>query len=380
MPLGEVSTMAQHLSAARQLKAEIKAKRQGFEASLGAPFNAALGHFQHTKRLSADGARLHYHALSGIPVETYPAVANSLVAQGYRLESLNGYELTHARMAGPEPRLYLNVIYMMDPGVARQSQLKDEINGRRGEVERLEAMLRASRRGMGGPFHAPPGFEQAIQGQSVQIRIGEAELAQLISRPTTVTFQGLDGNAIAAKVTEMKSQDYLATRINAYGQNASIRYAPRFDREDSVDTQVALGLPVTSVNYDSIRASGRRLVRQGLVYVAGDRWVQLVTDRAGGKWRADNDMNAQQYQQRFNTHLNEGFILSDLNVTAGRGEPRFSAVWDQTPWSGFQARHNMTEMELQAESVRLALSGYHLYLLAGSARNGIANFPAAWQI
>ena len=40
----------------------------------------------------------------------------------------------------------------------------------------------------------------------------------------------------------------------------------------------------------------------------------------------------------------------------------------------------MTEMELQAESVRLALSGYHLYLLAGSARNGIANFSAAWQI
>ncbi len=96
-------------------------------------------------------------------------------------------------------------------------------------------------------------------------------------------------------------------------------------------------------------------------------------------WTARHGLTAAQYQNEVVAQQQKGYRLTYVSGYAVNNEARFAALWEQADGPAWEARHNLTGPQYQAEFTALQGRGYRPVLVNGYTVNGTDFYTAIWH-
>jgi CubicO group peptidase (beta-lactamase class C family) len=107
--------------------------------------------------------------------------------------------------------------------------------------------------------------------------------------------------------------------------------------------------------------------------------VGAFAQKVNNPWTAAHGLTSDQYQQKFNELVSQGYRLNYVSGYTFNNEPHFAAVWEQKASPAWVARHGMTASDYQTAFNTYVGEGYRLVLVNGYAVNGEDNYVAIWD-
>lgn len=104
-----------------------------------------------------------------------------------------------------------------------------------------------------------------------------------------------------------------------------------------------------------------------------------IAARGSVPWQARHGMTSSQYQTTFDELVKENYRLTCVSGYSINNDPRFAAIWEQSPGPDWVARHGMTSDAYQEQFNLLVGQGYRLVLVDGYTISGEAQFAAIWD-
>ena len=133
-------------------------------------------------------------------------------------------------------------------------------------------------------------------------------------------------------------------------------------------------------NFDDFFAKGYRLKAiSGYTDNGQERYEALWVKTAGPAWEAHHAMTAAAYQTTFDDLKKKGYRPVFLSGFALNNQSRFAAVWEKTSGALWEARHNLTPVDYQANVTTMKANGYHPIQVCGYSVAGKAYFAAIWD-
>jgi hypothetical protein len=180
---------------------------------------------------------------------------------------------------------------------------------------------------------------------------------------------------------------YNATGVTALGRPVTLsrfttRFAALFEKDDGIAWQARHGIDANTYQqtFDTLVTQGFRLTSIcGYSEGRDARFNAVWQQRAGSDWQARHGMTADQYQATFNDLIRQGFRLTHVSGYAIGGQARYAAIWEQRPGPDWQARHGMTREQYQQTFDDLARQGYVLIQVSGYRVNVDVLFAAIWE-
>ncbi len=96
-------------------------------------------------------------------------------------------------------------------------------------------------------------------------------------------------------------------------------------------------------------------------------------------WQARHGMTSAQYQQNFDTFVNQGYRLADVSGYQVGNEAHYAALWIKAPGPAFIARHGLTSDQYQQAFNQYLGQGYRLVHVSGYGVNGQAFYAGIWE-
>ena len=110
-----------------------------------------------------------------------------------------------------------------------------------------------------------------------------------------------------------------------------------------------------------------------------DRFAAVFVDQDGPSFQARHNITAGQYQQFFDSVVPQGFRPTIVDGYASGGQERFAAVFEQRPGPAFQARHNLTAGQYQQFFDSMVNQGFRPTILSGYSVGGQERFAAVFE-
>lgn len=210
---------------------------------------------------------------------------------------------------------------------------------------------------------------------------------RLFIAPTTAPIPPgtLSGTQIDANLDF--SDIYNAIGIDGSGQAVALsrfntRFAALFEKDDGISWQARHGIDAATyqATFDTLVAQGFRLT-----YVCGysegrdARFNAIWQQRDGGAWQARHNMTSDEYQANFDSLAQQGFRLTNVSGYAINGEARYAAIWEQVDGPDWQARHGMSRALYQQTFDELAAQGFFPVQVCGYRANVDVLFAAIWH-
>ncbi|KAG7437352.1 hypothetical protein Forpi1262_v001943 [Fusarium oxysporum f. sp. raphani] len=104
-----------------------------------------------------------------------------------------------------------------------------------------------------------------------------------------------------------------------------------------------------------------------------------INPRDSVPWQAEHRMDSSNFQDTFDKMVHNKYHLTYVSGYPINGNPRFAAIWDQSPTSDWVARHGMTSTEYQGQFDALVSKGFRLRLVDGYPVAGDTRFAAIWD-
>ncbi|PCD44610.1 hypothetical protein AU210_000067 [Fusarium oxysporum f. sp. radicis-cucumerinum] len=104
-----------------------------------------------------------------------------------------------------------------------------------------------------------------------------------------------------------------------------------------------------------------------------------INPRDSVPWQAKHRMDSSNFQDTFDKMVHNKYHLTYVSGYPINGNPRFAAIWDQSPTSDWVARHGMTSTEYQGQFDALVSKGFRLRLVDGYPVAGNTRFAAIWD-
>jgi CubicO group peptidase (beta-lactamase class C family) len=132
--------------------------------------------------------------------------------------------------------------------------------------------------------------------------------------------------------------------------------------------------------FDTLVNQGFRLVEVDVAAVAGEASYAGIWEKAAGPaWVARHGLTGAQYQTEFNSLVAQGYRLRQVSAAGIGGEARYAAIWDTSAGPAWVARHGLTAAQYQTEFDTLVGQGYRLRQVDGYAVRGQALYAAIWD-
>jgi hypothetical protein len=210
---------------------------------------------------------------------------------------------------------------------------------------------------------------------------------RLFIAPTTApvppgTFSGtqIDANLNFSDI-------YNAAGTDVSGQGVAMsrfatRFAALFEKEDGTPWQARHGIDAATyqATFDSLGAQGFRLTSVcGYSEGRDARFNAVWQQRDGGAWQARHNMTSDEYQANFDSLIQQGFRLTNVSGYAINGEARYAAIWEQRGGPDWQARHGMSRAQYQQTFDELAAQGFFPVQVCGYRVNVDVLFAAIWH-
>jgi DNA-binding transcriptional regulator of glucitol operon len=160
------------------------------------------------------------------------------------------------------------------------------------------------------------------------------------------------------------------------------RYAAFWDKSSGPAWQARHGLNSAQYQqaFDTLAQQGYRLVEiSGYGVGNNDMYVAIWEQRSGPAWVARHGLNSAQYQQAFDTFVQQGYRLIDVSGYTVGGQDRYAAIWEKSQGPAWQARHGLTSAQYQQEFNTLTQQGYRLVDVSGYEVGGQDHYAAIWE-
>ncbi len=96
-------------------------------------------------------------------------------------------------------------------------------------------------------------------------------------------------------------------------------------------------------------------------------------------WQARHGMTSAQYQQAFDSFVGQGYRLVDVSGYQVGSDAHYTGVWVKAPGPAFEAHHGMDSNQYQQKFNQLVGQGFRLVHVNGYGVNGKAYYAAIWE-
>lgn len=96
-------------------------------------------------------------------------------------------------------------------------------------------------------------------------------------------------------------------------------------------------------------------------------------------WQARHELTKTQFQAEFDTLVNQGFRPIDVNGYSVNGVVRYAGVWEQSPGPAWIARHGISAADHQALFNTLPQQGFRPVAVSGYQAGREVQFASLWQ-
>lgn len=233
------------------------------------------------------GGEEAWQARHGIDAATYQATFDALVAQGFRLVSVNGYS------EGMGSRF--NAVWVQRAGPAWQARHGLTADEYQATFDALVAQ----------------GFRlTCVSGYAEK---GEARYAAIWEQrdgPAWQARHGLSRAAYQATFDDLTAQGFVPILTNGYRVNVDVLFATLWEKRDGIGFVGRHGLTASEYQaaFDAQAAAGMRLAWiSGYSDTGIARYAAIWHSDAPGPWAARHGFDAPGYQHEFDTLVAQGF-------------------------------------------------------------------------
>jgi len=201
---------------------------------------------------------------------------------------------------------------------------------------------------------------------------GSARIRLFVAPGTGPTTPGtLEGTQIEARLDF--SDIYNATGVTLSGDRVTLsrfttRFAALWEQADAAPWQARHGMDADTYQqtFDTLVADGFRLTSVcGYSEGTGSRFNAVWVKSDGPPFQARHGLSAADYQATFDSLVAQGFRLTSISGYAETGQARYAAIWEQRPGPDWQARHGLSRQQYQQAFDEMAAQGYALVQVSG---------------
>ncbi|MCP4609238.1 MAG: DUF1349 domain-containing protein [Planctomycetes bacterium] len=169
-----------------------------------------------------------------------------------------------------------------------------------------------------------------ISGYSVAGNVFYAAIWEKKSGPTWEARHGLTASEYQQAFDTYDEQGFRLKRISGYAKKGKARYAAIWEKEEGPAWEARHGLTASEYQqaFDTYVEQGYRLVNVSCYNVGGKaRYAGIWEKKGGPHWVARHGLNASEYQQAFDTYLQQGYRLVNISGCNIGGKARYAAIW-----------------------------------------------------
>jgi CubicO group peptidase (beta-lactamase class C family) len=166
-----------------------------------------------------------------------------------------------------------------------------------------------------------------------------------------------------------KNSTLLLVAISVFGNLINAQYQAKYDMSSSsyqneYNKWIGLGYRLADVTIYNLNGS--------------EGYAAIWNKQAGPSWSARHSMSETEFVTEVNERKNKGYRAERLSVCNIGTSLRFACIFFQTPNETI-TKHNLTEMQYQAENKKWGELGYRLVEISGYNRSGAENYAAVWE-
>ncbi|HKG20878.1 MAG TPA: peptidoglycan DD-metalloendopeptidase family protein [Blastocatellia bacterium] len=204
--------------------------------------------------------------------------------------------------------------------------------------------------------------------------------------PAWAARHNLDGAGYQAEFDKHTKEGYRLLNLSSYLVGGHVRYACIFVKTGGPAWVAYHGQTAEQhqARVDSLGPDGFRPTNVSVVSVNGQRSYAAFWEKKNvGSWLLKSFLTENEYQQQWDDNSAAGRRVAYLSACNHNGEPRISAVFQQTDIEGNEAttagRHHLTSDQYQAEYESRLSQGYLTRCVAGYSLGASARFAAIWR-
>ena len=193
---------------------------------------------------------------------------------------------------------------------------------------------------------------------------------------------GISEAAYQLAVTELDRQGYRPTHVSVFTIGAQQFFSAIWEQEKGLPWLARHNLTSTEYQelFSQLSGQGWRLRCVSGYDLGGEARYACIWDLySGPTWAARHGLNAAEYQQAFDELNGQGFRLIQVAGYTIRGEPKFAAVWEQSPGHSWRTRHGIPAGEYQQEFNASTAHNFRLVDLSGYTVGSSAAFTTIWE-
>lgn len=251
-----------------------------------------------------------WHAYYGLSTQAYQAKFDEMVEQGYRLNSVDGYEKNN------EPAFA--VIFQKRPTTAWWSH-----SGMTSEQyhQKFEKYLQQG-------YHVVQVNGYTVNGKDYYAAIWDkSPVGSWASR------HGMSSDGMQKVFDAYLEEGYRMTHVSGYEAEHEARFAAVWEKGDNKTEWVSRGNLTSSeyqATFDTYSKKGFRLVDVSGYQVDGEVYYSAIFDKSpSGAWVARHGLDSPAFQKEFDKYKGQGYVLRTFSAYNDGDEPRFAGIWEK---------------------------------------------------
>lgn len=223
------------------------------------------------------------------------------------------------------------------------------------------------------------------QGERVTLSRFTTRFAALFEQSDGAEFQarhGIDAATYQQTFDEMLAQGFRLTSVTGYSEGRESRFNAVWVKRDGPALQARHGLDAQQYQeaFDSLVGQGFRLTSvSGYAEGGQPRYAAIWEQDGGPEFQARHGLSRMQYQQTFDELMGQGFVLRQVSGCRVGVNVQFAAIWEKLPGVGFAGRHALTSSQHQKAFDELVGQGFRMTSVCGYSDTGIARYASSWR-
>lgn len=193
---------------------------------------------------------------------------------------------------------------------------------------------------------------------------------------------GIDGATYQQVFDDLTGQGYRPTSVCGYSDGPEARFNAVFVLREGPPYEARHGLSAESyqARFDALVAQGYRLLCVSGYAEGGEpRYAAIWEQSPGPEWRARHGLSRTQYQRALDEMADAGFVLRQVSGYRVGVDVQFAAIWEQGDGTAVTGRHGLTASQHQAAVEDLVARGLRMVDVCGYSDTGVGRFASAWR-
>lgn len=207
---------------------------------------------------------------------------------------------------------------------------------------------------------------------------------KVTNSPAWQAKHGLNATEYQAIFNQLTSQGFRPVQVSVYPSGSTARYAAIFDKPNNTPSWVArhnLNAAKYQEEFDTWTSQGYYPVDIGAATVNGQSVHTVIFEKPANKpaWEARHNLSASQYQAEFDKWANQGYRLKKVCGYEINNQPAYAAIWEKSGSGYWFSYTGLNTQAYQDQFERMYYTGYYPVWVNGYTVNGNGFHTGIWE-